>query len=431
MGLIAANGVFAGAEIAIVSVRRTRVSQLVDEGVAGAAVLAQLRATPERFLATVQIGITVVGTTAAAFGGSSLAERLAPVLVNVPGVGADAEQIALGIVVAGISYLSLVLGELVPKSLALRTAERYALLVALPIRWLSTLTRPFVWLLTASSNLILRPFSDRTNFVEARVSLEELQELVEEAGEAGTVHEQASELASRALEFPKLTFAQVMIPRNRMDALPLDAAPDRIRRFMLEERRSRVPIFAGTFDNVVGYVSAKDIVSLALEGRTIVLSNLLRPLKLFPETVPAIEVLRHMRRERQRLAVAVDEHGAVSGLLTFEDLVEELVGEVFSETEEDVEPLVKESEGSFLVRGDAKVRDLNRELSLEWEEGEGTTTVGGLATKLASGIPNRGARLAAEDGWVMEVVDASARAVRRVRLTPPPRSEEASEDDEV
>lgn len=421
LALILVNGVFAGAEIAVVSLRRTRLQQLVEESRTGAQSLAKLRAEPERFLATVQIGITVVSTTAAAFGGATLAEHLEPLLRPLPFIGADdAEEVALAIVVVLIAYLSLVIGELVPKSLALRAGETYALLVARPLLALSWLARPFVWLLTVSSNIVLRPFSDRTTFMEARVSMEELQQLVDEAAKSGAVDEHASEIASRALEFDKLSLKDVMTPRSHIDALPLNASHEQVQRFLLEEQRSRIPVYEGTLDNIVGYVSAKDIVALAWEGQLVVLHDLLRPVKVFPETVSAIEVLRFMRREHQRLAIGIDQHGVVSGLVTFEDLVEELVGEVFSEDEEQTTTIVKAADGSAIVSGEVPLRDLNRELGLELPVSEGTTTVAGLATQLAGGIPNRNARLAAPDGVVLVVLDASPRVVRRVRVIPPP-----------
>lgn len=421
VALIIANGMFAGAEIAIVSIRRTRVDRLVEAKRRGAQALAALRAAPETFLATIQVGITVVGTTAAAFGGSTMSGHLAPLIARVPidAVAERADSIALAVIVAFVSYLSLVLGELVPKSLALRAAEPVAMVVSQPVLALSFFAKPIVWLLTASSNLVLRPFRDRTNFMESRISKEELQQMVEEAGVAGAVNEQTSELAWHALEFDKLTLGQVMIPRLRIDALPIDASPETVRTFMLEQRRSRIPLYEGTLDNVLGYVSAKDIVALAWEGRLIVLRDLMRPVKIFPETVLALEVLRFMRRERQRLAVAVDEHGAVSGIVTFEDLVEEIVGEAYSEHEDDVMPIVREG-ATTLVRGDTAIRDVNRELAIELDQPPGVTTISGLCTHLAGGIPNRGARLAANGGVVIEVVDATSRTVRRVRLVMPP-----------
>jgi len=419
---VVANGIFSGAEMAVVALRRTRVQQLLEEKRTGSTALAALRAEPERFLATVQVGITIVGTTAAAFGGSRLARHLDPHLARISWIGDNAEQISLAILVAGVAYLSLVVGELVPKSLALRAGERYALLMARPMLALSWLAKPIVWFLTASSNVLLRPFSDRTNFLEGRISKEELQQMVDEAGKTGALHEQASELASRALEFDKLALRDVMIPRNRIDALPRDATPERVRRFLLEERRSRIPVYDNSLDNVVGYVSAKDVVSVAWEGKLTVIQDLLRPVKFFPETVLAIEVLRFMRREHQRLTIAVDEHGVVSGMATFEDLVEEIVGDVFSEHDEDRQRITRQTDGSVVVRGEVPIRDVNRELGLSLDESEGATTMSGLCTTLAGGIPNRNARLAGDDGIVFVVLDASPRAVRRVQIVLPPPS---------
>jgi putative hemolysin len=429
IALILANGVFAGAEIAVVSLRHTRVQQLLEAKRIGAVALHALRSQPERFLATVQVGITVVSVSAAAFGGSTLSRYLEPAIARIASLADNAEEIAFALVVSLISYLSLVLGELVPKSLALRVGETYALLVARPLLALSFIARPIVWLLTTSSNVVLKPFRDRTNFMEAVVSKEELLQMVEEAGETGALHEQASELASRALEFDKLSLSEVMIPRNRIDALPINATADQVRRFLLEERRSRVPVYDGTLDNIVGYVSAKDIVALAWEGKLFVLRDLLRPVKVFPETVLAIEVLRYMRREHLRLVVAVDEHAAVSGMATFEDLVEEIVGEVFSENEEQSPPIELDATGAAIVRGDVPLREVNRALELDLTSEEGVSTIAGLCITLAGGIPHRGARLAAEGGVVLVVLDATTRGVRRVKIIPPPRPEKSEADD--
>ncbi|MFN2427388.1 MAG: hemolysin family protein [Candidatus Binatia bacterium] len=426
--LILVNGLFAGAEIAIVSLRRSRLRQLVESDRKGAAAVAALRAHPERFLATVQIGITVIGATAAAFGGHTIAVRLEPAIASVTGLEEKAEEISLAVVVVVISYFSLVLGELVPKSLALRGAEFFALVLARPLQALSWAARPLVWFLTASSNLVLRPFADSTNFIETRISTEELQQMVEEAAETGALDEHAGEIVSRALEFDKLTLGDVMLPRERVDALPLDADSDRIRRFLHERRRSRIPVYDGSIDNVVGYVTAKDILSRAFDRKAIALGDLLLPVKIFPEAVLAIDVLLFMRRERSRIAIAVDEHGALAGMVTFEDMIEELVGEVFSEHEEEVEPVLRDTDGSLVVRGEVPVRELNREFDLDLEEGPDFRTMGGLCIHLAGGIPGRGARLAANDGVVLVVLDATARSVRRVKILEPAAGPADGED---
>ncbi|HVU51397.1 MAG TPA: hemolysin family protein [Polyangia bacterium] len=416
VGLTLLNGIFSGAEIAVVSVRRTRLQQLVDQRRPGAHALAALREQPERFFATVQIGITVIATAAAAFGGLTMARHLEPHLAKVPGLGREAAPISLVLVVALVSYLSLVFGELVPKSLALRASEPYALVMAKPLLWLSFVARPVVKGLIWSSNLVLRPFRDSTDFMESRISPEELRQMVDEAARTGALHVSTGEIASRALAFERLTLRDASIPRDRIDALPRDATPEQIRHFLLEERRSRIPIYDGTLDDIVGYASAKDIVSVAWDGKLVVLQDVLRPVKFFPETTAAIEVLRYMRRERQRVVVSVDEHGVVSGLATFEDLVEELVGDISSEDEEERAPIVHELDGSAVVRGDVPLREVNRALDLTLPESPGATTIGGLAAKLGGGIPNRNARLAAPDGTVLIVLEASPRAVRRVRV---------------
>lgn len=411
----------------MLSIRKTRLQALREAHPSAGGALTTLRDEPERFLATVQIGITVVGTTAAAFGGSAISRMLEPVVYQVPLLRPWSHQIAFGLVVVFISYLSLVLGELVPKSLALRAAEPYALVLARPLLGLSTVVRPLVWLLTASSNLILRPFADRTNFSEGRISKEEVQLIVDEAGKSGALAEHTSELASRALEFEGLSAGEIMVPRNRMVTLAVNASHEEIKLCLMEERRSRMPIWEGTPDNVIGYVTAKDLLPLAWEDRLIVLRDVLRPVRMVGEGSPAVELLAYMRRERQRMAIVIDEHGAVAGLVTFEDIVEELVGEVFSEQDVAIDPILREVTGTLLVRGEVALRDVNRELTVPLEIPEGVVTVAGLAIALSGGVvPHRGARLAANDGIVLFVDAVTARSVRRVRVIPPPGPDDDS-----
>jgi putative hemolysin len=384
----------------------------------------RLRDAPERFLATVQIGITVVGATAAAFGGARIAARLEPAVAAIPALAPWASKIALGLVVVAVSFLSLVLGELVPKSLALRAAERYALLVGRPLLALSSVARPLVWLLTQASNLVLRPFGDRTTFSEARLSVEELEQLVDEAGRAGALDAPTAEITSRALAFRDLTAGEVMVPRSRVVGLPRDAEPDELRRLLLEEGRSRMPVYEGSLDNVVGYVMAKDLAAMAWERQLLVLDDLIRPVHFVPATARAVQVLRELQRRRTQIAVVVDEHGGVAGLVTLEDLVEELVGEIVGEQEQAEALFHREPGGAALVRGDAPIREVNRALELDLPEGEGYSTLAGLCIALAGSVPERGTRLRAPDGTELEVVDASPRVVRllrvRPRVTPPP-----------
>jgi putative hemolysin len=420
---VLANGVFAGAELSVLTLRRSRLRELMDGGSTAARSVSALRGDPERFLATVQIGITVVSSTAAAFGGASIAKPLAALLADLGVSPSSAESLAFALVVGFVSYLSLVLGELVPKSLALRFSERYALLIGRPLLALSWLMRPLVWFLTASSNLLLRFFGDRTTFTESRVSPEELQQLVEEAAKAGSLDPRAGEIASRAFELGDIPLSAVMIPRSRIVALPRHASAERIREVLLERGHSRMPVYEGSLDNVVGYVIAKDLLGVAWEGTLIVLEDVLRPPYFVFETMRAIDALKELQKRHMQLAIVVDERGGVSGLVTVEDLVEELVGEIFSESEQEVELLQREGPNAAVVQGSASIREVNRALGLELEEGLGYSTVGGLCAARAGSIPERGTRLTLDDGTVLEVLDATPRKVRTVRIHLPAQDE--------
>jgi putative hemolysin len=417
--LVLLNGVFAGAEIAIVAQRRTRLRELVDKGSRTARAVQFLREHPERFLATVQIGITVVGATASAFGGASLALRLQRRLSEVPALAPIAAELALASVILGVSYLSLVLGELVPKSLALRASEPYALAMGRPLLALSSLARPLVWLLTASSNLVLRLFGDRTNFMEARISSDELQQMLEDASKAGAVHPGAGEIASRALAFSELTAEDVMVPRGQVVGIPLDAPSEDVRTLLLEQGHSRMPVFDGDMDRVVGYVTIKDVLSLAWEQKLFVLQDLLRPPYFVPESKRAVDLLHDLRTRRQHLAIVVDEAGGTAGIVTTEDLLEELVGEMFSEHSVEVPTAISlQPDGSALVLGSVPVRDVNRALGITLPEEGDWTTIAGLCLALARHIPARGYRMTTADGTLIEVTDASPRRIKAVRVTP-------------
>jgi putative hemolysin len=421
LGLVLLNGLLAGAEIAIVSVNKIRLKQFVEQGRRGARAVDALRNQPERFFAAVQIGITVVGATVGAFGGATFAEHLEPLVPRLPWVGTHTEGVSLALVVGVISILSLILGELVPKSLALRYAETYSLLMGPPILWLSSAARPVVWALTSCSNAVLSIFGDRTTFSETRLSAAELRELVDEAAQTGSLHPAAGEIAARALEFANLTAAEVMVPRTRIVAIEADATPDEVTQMTLEHGFSRFPIYRGQLDEIIGYVMVKDMLALAWEGKLIVLRDLIRPPYFVTEGTQAPTLLQQMRDQRTHLAIVVDEHGGTSGIVTIEDLVEELVGEIFSETAEvGPEPLTLLADGSVIVPGDTPIRDINRELDTELQASSLSSTIGGLCVTLAGRVPRRGDALEAPDGTRFLIEAASERRVIRVQIWPPP-----------
>jgi len=424
-----ANGGLAGAEIAVVSLRKTQIDEFVSAGRGGANALKRLRKDPETFLATVQIGITVVGTTAGAFGGKALGHRVEPYVARIPALRDSADEIAFALVVVMLVFLGLVVGELVPKSLALRYAERFGLFVSRPLLWLSIAAKPLVWLLTASSNLVLRIVGDKTTFTESRLSPGEIQQLVDEATEAGSFHRGAGEIASRAIDFADLLTSHVMIPRQRVVGIPRGATMAQVKDLVLEHGKTRMPVYEDMIDNVVGYVTIRDLMALLVEQQLLVLEDAIRPAFKVRETKRAVDLLAEMRERRTQLAIVVDEGGAMTGLVTLEDLVEELVGEIADEHDDlKPNPIQKQGDGTWIVRGDTPIRDVNREIDVALPESENWTTLAGLCLELSGRIPAVGAKLKTDDGVELEIVAASPSHVKRVRVRPLRRP---NDDDDV
>ncbi len=410
--------------------RKARIQELAKEGRPSADAVLALRANPERFLATVQVGITVVSATAAAFGGESIATRLAPELSRIEWIGPRAGAVSLGIVVACISYLSIVIGELVPKSLALRSAETYALLVSRALLVLSWIARPLVWLLGASANLLLRPFGDTTTFAETRYSAEELQELVSDSSKGGMINADAGEIAARALDIADLTAGDVMVPRRNVVALAKASTQVELRKIVDERLHNRLPVYEDRIDNVVGYLSIKDMLATLLDGKPIIIDEIMREPYFVPDSQPAVALLNDMRRRRTPFAIVVDEQGSTSGIVTVEDLLEELVGEIYSEHSGEIPQWIKkQADGSYIVSGLAHLREVNRALGLELPEEGHWTTLAGLCLALAEHIPLVGEKFETKNGVGLEIVDASPRRIRSVRIVPPPKAASPSSAD--
>ncbi|HUS31397.1 MAG TPA: hemolysin family protein [Kofleriaceae bacterium] len=414
LAFLVGNGLFAGAEIAILSVRTTRLREFIRRRDKRALAVKKLRDQPERFLATVQVCITTFGTAASVYGGATLEPYFEHQLKSV-GLGHLTSLIA---VVIMIVFFELIIGELVPKSLALRASDRYSFFTARPLLWIAQLLRPVVWSLTAASNLVLRFFGDKTTFTETRLSKDELQQLVEEAAKTGSLDPRASEIASRALGFGEVTVAEVMVPRNRVVALRRGSPPEELQRVILEEGHSRMPVYDTSIDNIVGYVVARDVLALAWEKGLLVLEDILRPPHKVPESTRALDLLRELQRRRTQMAVVVDENGGLSGLVTAEDLIEELVGDIMSEDDVPEQYFVREPSGTILVQGWAAVRKVNRDLHLDLPVGKDRTTIAGLCMSLAQAIPQAGEKLTTDNGTVLEIIEASPRRVRRVRIHP-------------
>jgi putative hemolysin len=408
------NGFFAAAEIGVLSVRRTRLQELADDGLKTARSALALRDDPEQLLATVQVGITFVGATAGAFGGATLAARVARWLESL-GIHRGAEQLALAIVVTLVSVLSIVLGELVPKSLALRSSERVSLLVARPLRVLSRCTRPLVWLLTSLSNLVLRLFNDKTSFREARVSPEELQSMVDEAAIGGTLSPAVGDIASRALDLEQLPIAALLVPRGQVISITMHATRDEVWKVLERQPHARYPIVERDLDTLEGYVVARDLIAQIINTGAVDIRAALREMPTFSERTPTIEVLRGLQAQRLQLAAVIDEHGMTSGIVTIADVAAEVLGEILSEHERPVETIRHEGPAVALVRADTSIQDLNRALGTDFDTSHEYTTLSGLLMHRSGRIMRAGERLTI-DGVELEVVEATPRQVKLVRV---------------
>lgn len=418
LALVLVNGLLSGVEMAVVSARRSRLTAAADAGSRRALHVLRLRNDPERFLATVQVGITLVSAIAAAFGGASLAAVLTPTLQHVPGLETAAPQVAFALVVALITYLSVVFGELIPKSLALRHAVPIALVMARPVQVLEFVARPIVWLLVRSSNLLLRPFHDSTNFVESKLSREDLAAMVDEATSKGDLPPTTQKVLERALEFATLRLHDVMVHRRQVVALPKDADTQALRQALVIAGHRRVPVHAGSLDDIVGYVLRDDVLARLWDGQPVDLAALLRPAYFVPDSMPADRALHELQSRRLHLAIVVDEHGGLCGIVTLEDLVEELVGEIFNERDVGIAAaMVQEADGSWIVQGNLDVREFARATRLDLEAPDDVRSMGGLVVHLAGGsLPTKGATFAVEPGLELEAAEVSLRRVRTVRV---------------
>lgn len=421
VALTVLNGVFAMSETALVSSRRARLRQRAEEGGAGARAALGLARDPNRFLSTVQIGISLIGVLAGAFGGAALAGPLAEALRAVPAVAPYADTLAFAVVVGAITYLSLIVGELVPKRLALGAPEAVASLVARPMNLLSVLASPVVWFLGASTNLVLRLLRI-SPAAEAPVSEQEVEILLEEGARAGVFEAEESDLARRALALDETPARELMTPRTRVVWLDADASPEEHRRVVAGSRRSWFPVARGGLDDVLGIASAKDAWTRPDEAGPALLDSLRSP-AILPEGAPASRALAAFKRSGLPFVQLVDERGYFEGIVTPADVLEALVGDVpdYADRAEEARGLTRRPDGSLLVDGLLAADELAERLGLSGlprEDREDYQTVGGMAMAALERVPVEGDAFSWE-GWRFEVLDMDGNRVDKVLAAPP------------
>jgi putative hemolysin len=393
--LIVVNGFFACSEFAIISIRKSRIAQLVAAGDERAKILEEQRKDPHRLLAVVQIGVTVVGSTASAVGGIIAAEHLKPVLLAMPYefVKNAAEPLSITVVVVVISYLSLILGELVPKTIGLQYADSVALRVAKPINFLEKIGSVAVSFLTVSSKTVLWLMRIKAEG-RAFITREEVQHIVAEGHETGVFSAAESEYIRNIFDFTHTSVREVMVPRTRMAALDLDLSHEEMLQFILENEYSRYPVFRGSIENIAGVIHGKDFLGRIVTEPEFDINAIIRPPFFVPEGKKVNDLLKEMQRKRTHMALVVDEYGGLSGLVTTEDLLEELVGEI--EDEHDIgEPRRAQrlADGSLIVDALISINDLEDLLNLKLAEDLPYDTLAGLILGQLGRFPEKGEKL--------------------------------------
>jgi putative hemolysin len=412
--LILANALFAMSEIAVVSARKTRLQQQAQEGNKRAQVALELANAPNQFLATIQLGITLVGIMAGAFGGATIAEELAGVLEQVPFLAPYSEVIGVGIVVLTITYFSLVIGELIPKRLGLNNAERVAARLAPFMQALSRLASPLVRLLSLSTDLAMRLLRVRPK-QETPVSEEEIKLLLQQGTRAGAFEPAEQEMVEHVFRLGDATVKALMTPRPEVVWLDLDDPAEDARRVVATRGHSRFPVARGELDHVLGVVYVKDLLADGLDGQPFDLEANLRPALYLPETVTALEAMEQLRMNHTDAALVIDEYGGFEGLLTVEDILEAIIGDIVAPGEP-VEPeAVQREDGSWLLDGTLPIDEVKDLLGIDSlpHEGSQYQTLGGFVMLCLGRIPSAGDHFSC-CGWRFEVVDMDRLRVDKV-----------------
>lgn len=415
--LVSLVGFFSASEVAVLSTRKSRMQELSESGNRRAAIVLNFQSNPERFLATIHAGVIFSITLASGIGGVMGFQHLAPAFAQseTRWIKEGANWIALGIIATSISFLLVVFGELVPKSLALRFPEQVALRVARPIQVLATIFRLPIQILTNASNLFLKLFRDQTSFTESRISEEEFKLMLEEGTKTGVIDKTEHELIESIFEFTDTTAKEVMIPRPDVVALNINLGREEAVRKVLEEGYSRMPVYKDSIDNIVGIVYAKDILGLLEHKNLIIIHDILRPVYFVPETKKISQLMREMQQRKLHMAVVIDEFGGTAGIITMEDILEEIVGEIHDEYDEEVKDIESVADGSFLINARLTVHDFNERFTAQLPLGDEYDTMSGFLQKHTGRIPELNEEVRYEN-FCFTIVKKSQRRIRLVKV---------------
>ena len=411
-GLIVLNGVFAMSELAIVSAKHTRLQAKAEGGSVAAATALELAGDPGKFLSTVQIGITLVGIIAGAYSGASLGGPVGERIGDPLGLSADrAEQVGFILVIVLTTYASLVIGELVPKQLALRSADRIAMVMAQPMKWLARIAAPVVWVLDFSSATIVRLFGVRPGGQNS-VTAEELQMLFAEATRSGVLEADQSAILKGVVRLADRPVREVMTPRTELDWIDADA--DRAEATIGDTPHSLLPVAEGSADKVVGVVKVREVLAAMLTGQPFKLTDLAKRVEVVPDQLDAMDALRVLQQAEVAMAMVHDEYGHLDGIVTPIDLLTAIVGQFESDKDQgEIPEVIERADGSLLISGSLDAESLGDRLALDYGEDREFATAAGFALSVLKHLPEEG-EVFTHQGWRFEIVDMDGRKIDKL-----------------
>ena len=413
------NGILAMSETAVVSARRARLRRLAESGDEKARAALDLATDPTQFLATIQIGITLIGIVAGAFGEATLARVIASALLGIPALVPYAHAIAITVVVLGVTYVSLVIGELVPKRVALNNPEAVASAFAGPMQTIAMVARPLVWLLSVSTDAVVRLIGIQPS-AEPDVTPEEIETMVEHGTELGVFEASERDMIESVLRLDESRVDAFMTPRTRVTWIDVEAPEDQVRAILLDAKHSRFPVMEGNPDNAIGILYTKDLVVQQLRGEPFDIRACLRPVLFVPESMSTLRVLEIFKQEGKHIALVTDEYGSVEGMVTDMDILEAIAGEIPAEGEPAEPQAQLRDNGTWLVDGLLHANRLWEVLDLEREMEDvyrGYQTVSGFVMTKLDGIPDEGAHFEFH-GQRFEIVDMDGRRIDKVLVIP-------------
>jgi putative hemolysin len=416
--LIIANGVFAMAEMAVVSARKVRLRQRAESGDKKAQTALELARSPGRFLSTVQVGISLIGALTGAIGGATIASELAVLIERVPLLASYSKTIAVGIVVLGITYTTLVIGELFPKQIALSNANKVASIVAGPMVFLSKVTAPIVAILNASTKLLMGVLRVKPSS-EPPVTEDEVRIMIRQGTQVGIFEPIEEEMVGQVFRLSDKRASALITPRSEIVWLDLDDGPDSVHRKMMDSNYSRFPVADGSLDEIKGVVEAKDLLIQTLAHESLDLESVLQPALFVPESIPVFEVLDRFKQTRSQFALVIDEYGILQGLVTVNDVLEAIVGDIPDEDEHLDLEIVERDDGSWLIDGMVPIDEFSEhfEITIPQRQASAYQTLGGYVMMVVGHIPSAGESFE-RHGLRFEVVDMDGLRVDKVLVEP-------------